>query len=193
MKKIVLATQNEHKIQEIAPPLEALGFEVLSLAEFEEYEAPNETGKTFWENARLKARALRKHTSSAILADDSGLEVEALQQAPGVHSKRFSDEGGDTANNRLLLKKMENKTNRRAVFRTVMVLMMEDGREVSFDGTLAGYIHTAIEGDEGFGYDAIFIPVGHSETLATLGFAHKQRISHRKRCLDKVLAYLREE
>ncbi len=191
MKKIVLASQNEHKLQEISPPLESLGFEVLSLVDFEEYEAPRETGATFLENARLKARALRKHTSSMILADDSGLEVEALKKAPGVQSKRFSDEGDDHANNKLLLNKMADKTNRHAMFRTVMVLLLEDGKEVSFEGTLPGYIHTAAEGGEGFGYDTVFIPVGHSETLASLGFDHKQRISHRKRCLDKVIAYLR--
>ncbi len=193
MPRIVIATRNKHKVEEIAPPLESIGYEVDSLLDFDEHVDVCENGRTFLENARKKARAVRRITTSPILADDSGLEVEALDKGPGVHSKRFSSEGGDHANNRLLLERMANERNRSALFRTVMVLLMEDGREMTFEGTLPGYIHTAIEGDEGFGYDSVFIPVGHSQTLASLGADVKGRISHRKRCLDKVIAHLRDK
>lgn len=190
MKKIVLATSNEGKVEEIRPHLIQLGYEVYGLADFEISEAL-ETGKTMKDNAIIKARHAAKITNFMILADDSGLEVEALGGKPGVHSSRFTKAGDDTSNNQLLLEKMANQSNRRARFKTVMVLKDEEGLERVFEGTLDGYIHTTLEGEDGFGYDPLFIPVGHHETLASLGLGVKDRISHRKKCLNKVIEFLR--
>ncbi len=192
MKHIVLATQNANKIDEIAPHLEYLHYTVDTLADFAGDVVIKEKGSTLEENALLKARALRTHTSAMVLADDSGLEVDALGGKPGVMSKRFSNEGTDDANNRLLLEKMANERNRRATFKTVMALIEEDGSEHIFEGTLPGYIHTALEGEEGFGYDPLFIPVGYSKTLAALGMDVKNTISHRRKCLERVLQFLRK-
>lgn len=192
MKRIVVATRNEGKLNEIRPALTQLGYEVYSLLD---YDMPDieETGRTLRENALIKARTIRKVTDYSVLADDSGLEVEALKGAPGVHSKRFSDSARDHDNNELLLKKMANKENRAAAFKTIMVLITKDDKEYAFEGTLHGYIHTVMEGSEGFGYDSVFIPVGHSKTLATLGMKVKNEISHRRRALRQVVEFLRNE
>ncbi len=191
MKRIVIASQNEDKISEIRNPLTALGYEVYSLLDFDIPDI-EETGKTLRENARIKAHAVRKITEYTVLSDDSGLEVDALHGAPGVHSKRFSDSTMDEDNNELLLKKMEDKEQRSATFKTVMVLLFNDEREYSFEGSLHGYIHTRQEGEHGFGYDSVFIPVGHSQTLATLGPETKDRISHRRRALREVVNFLKD-
>jgi XTP/dITP diphosphohydrolase len=191
MKKIVIASQNEDKISEIRTPLTALGYEVYSLLDFDVPDI-EETGATLKENARIKAHAVRKITEYTVLSDDSGLEVDALNGAPGVHSKRFSDSMQDADNNALLLKKMEDKDHRFATFKTVMVLLFKDDREYSFEGALHGYIHTTQEGEHGFGYDSVFIPVGHSQTLATLGPEVKEKISHRRRALREVIDFLKD-
>ena len=190
MKKIVLATSNQGKIEEIRPHLIKLGFEVYGLDDFNLSNA-KEIGKTMKENAVIKARHVSRVTNFMVLSDDSGLEVEALNGKPGVFSSRFSSKGDDLSNNQLLLKKMTNHTNRRARFKTVMVLKDETGKEHIFESVLDGYIHTALEGDGGFGYDPLFIPVGHHETLARLGFHVKDKISHRKKCLLKVIDHLK--
>ncbi len=190
MKKIVLATRNEGKIEEIRPHLASLGYEVFGLEDFD-VAVIEETGSTLKDNAIIKARHTQRVTNFMVLSDDSGLEVEALDGKPGVLSARFSTEGTDEANNRFLLRKMADKTNRSARFKTVMVLRDEEGYEHVFEGVLNGYIHTAMEGSEGFGYDPLFIPVGHTETLASLGLSVKNRISHRKKCLNKVIEFLK--
>lgn len=190
MKRIVVATKNQGKLNEIRPALNHLGFEVYSLLDFDMPDI-EETGRTLRENALLKARKVKKNVDGIVLADDSGLEVEALNGAPGVHSKRFSSSALDRDNNELLLKKMASKENRAAAFKTIMVLIMPDEREFSFEGTLHGYIHTVMEGEAGFGYDSVFIPVGHSKTLATLGMEVKNDISHRRRALRQVVEFLK--
>jgi XTP/dITP diphosphohydrolase len=191
MKKIVIASQNEDKVSEIRTPLTALGYEVYSLLDFDVPDI-EESGATLKENARIKAYAIRKLTEFTVLSDDSGLEGDALNGAPGVHSKRFSDSMMDHDNNALLLKKMEDKDHRSATFKTVMVLLFKDDREYSFEGELHGYIHTRQEGENGFGYDSVFIPIGHSQTLATLGHDVKQSISHRRRALREVINFLKD-
>ncbi len=190
MRKIVIASRNEGKIDEIRPYLVSIGYKVYSLSDFDS-EDVRETGATFRQNALIKARAARRVTNFMILAEDSGLEVDALNGKPGVYSARFSESGTDEANNVLLLKKMEDKINRRARFISVMVLKLEDDEEMVFTGSLDGYIHTVTEGDAGFGYDPLFIPVGHCDTLSTLGPDRKTRISHRRKALDAVLRYLK--
>ena len=189
-RTIVIASSNEGKIEEIKPSLLSHGFKVLTLRDFPHVPI-NEDGKTFRENAEKKARAVATLTKFPVIADDSGLEVDALSGAPGVHSKRFSHSGLDADNNARLLSLMENKTNRRACFKTIIVLKESSGDERIFEGRLDGYIHTVSEGDEGFGYDSVFIPVGYHETLAQLGSVHKQNMSHRQKALSRLSAYLK--
>ena len=192
MKHIVIATYNEGKLEEIKPSLLSFGYTVHSMGDFPHMKI-KEDGKTLKDNAIIKARAVSQITNFKVLADDSGLEVEALEGAPGVHSARFSSSGTDADNNARLLKLMEDKTNRRAWFKTVMVLKNEAGEERVFEGRLDGYIHTASEGLEGFGYDPVFIPAGHNQTLAQLGDAVKRSISHRQLALNRLTAHLRRE
>lgn len=191
MRKIAIASHNEGKIEEIKPRLSMLGYDVYTLKDFD-FKTIEETGKTFKKNALIKARALKKVTNFMVLADDSGLEVEALGGKPGVYSARYSSLGTDQANNEKLLKDMADITDRSAAFKTVMVVIDEQNQEYLFEADLHGYIHTAQEGEHGFGYDPIFIPVGHYDTLACLGPKIKQKISHRKKCLDKVLTFLED-
>ncbi len=189
MKKIALATHNQGKIEEIKPRLTLLGYDVFTLDDFD-VKPIEETGRTFKENALIKAKALRSVTNFMVLADDSGLEVDALNNRPGVYSSRYSALGTDQANNEKLLKDMSDVLDRSATFKTVMVVIDEANKNHVFEAALHGYIHTALEGLDGFGYDPLFIPVGHNETLASLGLSVKQQISHRKKCLDKVLRFL---
>ncbi len=191
MDQLVIATHNAHKLDEYRLLLEPLKIEVYSLADFHIDEI-KETGETFAHNARLKARAVKKHTDMLVLADDSGLEVEALHGLPGVHSKRYSAAATDQANNAKLLQAMSQATNRAARFVAVVCLIDEAGEEHLFEGELHGYIHTAEAGNGGFGYDPVFIPVGHTATLAELGMATKNKLSHRARVLRKVLHFLEQ-
>lgn len=189
MKKIAVATANLGKLQEYEKMLEPLGFEVFSLRDFQIDEI-EETGDTFLKNALIKAHALKRHTREMVIADDSGLEVAHLNNQPGVFSKRFSKEATDQANNALMLEKMQDAYHRDAKFVCVIVLIDKEGHMESFRGELHGYIHTALEGEEGFGYDPLFIPVGYTKTLAELGLSEKNKISHRFKALNKVIDYL---
>ncbi len=188
-RKAVIATENQGKLQEYEMLLEPLGFELFTMSDFDV--APIvETGNTFRDNALIKAKALRNVVGEMIIADDSGLEVDALGKKPGIHSKRFSDDATDESNNTLLLKRMENERDRRARFVTVIVLLDKDGSTRFFEGYLDGYIHTQREGDNGFGYDPLFIPAGYTKTLAELNTSEKNRISHRANALKKVVRFL---
>ena len=189
MRKIVIATHNEHKLREYQVMFEHLKFEVFSLNDFP-CDAIPETEETFFDNAKLKAKAVKNETDYMVLADDSGLIVEALDGLPGVHSKRFSETETDAANNEKLLDLMRNEYDRSARFVTAVCVIDEDGTTHRFEGELHGYIHTACVGEEGFGYDPLFIPVGYTKTLAELGMDVKNKISHRARCLQKVIDYL---
>ena len=188
-RKLFIATKNKGKIAEFEGLLLPLDFELFTL-----YDLPiddiEETMDSFEGNAKLKAKALRAFTKELILADDSGLKVDALDGKPGIHSKRFSKEGTDTANNQLLLKMMENELDRSATFVAVFCLYLPNGEMKIFRGECHGYIHTACEGTDGFGYDPLFIPVGYNHTLAELGSATKNKISHRRKALDKLLNFL---
>ncbi len=189
MEKIILATANKGKLKEYENLLKPLKYEVFSLFDFPDLTII-ESGTTFEENALLKAKTLRKRTSEMILADDSGLEVTALNNLPGVYSKRFSKEGTDEANNRKLLDVMQSKIDRSARFITVIVLLDKNNQEHYFKGILEGYIHTTLEGENGFGYDPLFIPAGYHQTLAELDLGVKNKISHRAKALKQVLEYL---
>ena len=194
--KIVFATNNKHKLEEIR---EILGgeFEILSLKDIGcDVDIP-ETGDTLEANARQKAEYVFERYGLDCFADDTGLEVEALNGAPGVHSARYA-EGTDhdsRANMAKLLREMEGKTNRKARFRTVISLIRRDadnprGREQRFEGIVEGHISTSPHGTEGFGYDPVFVPEGYDESFAQLGETVKNTISHRARAVKKLVAFL---
>lgn len=188
--KIVFATNNKHKLEEIKDIL-GKDFEIVSLAEIGCHEDIPETGLTLEENARQKSTYIVEHYNHDCFADDTGLEVDALKGEPGVHSARYA-EGTDhdsEANMRKLLSKMSNVKERTARFRTVISLII-NGVEHQFEGRVEGRIATEKHGKEGFGYDPIFIPEGYDKSFAELGEEVKNQISHRARAVKKLAEYL---
>lgn len=188
--KIVFATNNKHKLEEIKDIL-GKDFEIVSLAEIGCHEDIPETGLTLEENARQKSTYIVEHYNHDCFADDTGLEVDALNGEPGVHSARYA-EGTDhdsEANMRKLLSKMSNVKDRTARFRTVISLII-NGVEHQFEGRVEGRIATEKHGTEGFGYDPIFIPEGYDKSFAELGEEVKNQISHRARAVKKLAKYL---
>lgn len=188
--KIVFATNNKHKLEEIKDIL-GKDFEIVSLAEIGCHEDIPETGLTLEENARQKSTYIVEHYNHDCFADDTGLEVDALNGEPGVHSARYA-EGTDhdsEANMRKLLSKMSNVKERTARFRTVISLII-NGVEHQFEGRVEGHIATEKHGKEGFGYDPIFIPEGYDKSFAELGEEIKNQISHRARAVKKLAEYL---
>ncbi|MCC5844025.1 MAG: RdgB/HAM1 family non-canonical purine NTP pyrophosphatase [Verrucomicrobia bacterium] len=183
---ITLATNNLHKLQEFQ---DLLGTSLRSLRDVPGAPDVVEDGETFEANAVKKAQALADLTGDWTLADDSGLEVDALGGAPGVHSARFAGEhGNDAANNRLLLQKLEQTANRAARFVCVLALCHPKERPLIFRGECEGRIALTPSGSAGFGYDPLFIPQGRESSFATLGPDVKQAISHRARALELLLA-----
>jgi len=177
--RLVLATANRDKAREIADALS--GFELVPRPDH--VPEVDETADTLEGNARLKAEALCKATGEAAVADDTGLEVEALDGRPGVYSSRYSGPNATYADNvAKLLRELDGVDNRRARFRTVAFVRFPDGREVIADGVVDGRISTNARGDEGFGYDPLFIPDdGDGRTFAEMTLAEKQKVSHRGR------------
>ncbi|MBI1729928.1 RdgB/HAM1 family non-canonical purine NTP pyrophosphatase [Candidatus Acetothermia bacterium] len=183
--KILLGTKNPGKIKEIL----SFFFEVGSIEWLTFADCPfaevNEDGSTFQENALKKARQISHETGLAVLAEDSGLEVLVLKGAPGVRSARFAGEkSSDAQNIHKLLALLEHQKDRQAQFTCCAVLVASDGREWHSDGVLHGEIALEPKGTQGFGYDPIFIPSGHSKTLGELGQATKDLISHRRKALE---------
>lgn len=198
MKRIVFATNNQHKLQEIREILSP-GFEIVSLKEIGCHEDIPETGATLQENALQKARYVCERYHVSCFADDTGLEVEALGGAPGVHSARYA-EGTDhdsEANMTKLLHELEGKENRQARFRTVIALLekQEEGEESLhlFEGIVNGHIAIQRQGSEGFGYDPIFVPEGYQDSFAALGETIKNQISHRARAVKQLADYLKRD
>ena len=188
--RLIVATRNAHKTGEIRAMI-GERFEVLDATHFPECPPIEETGTTFLENARLKAEGISKLVSGWVLSDDSGLEVDALDGAPGVWSSSFGGEEGNHArNNQRLIDEMAGKSDRRARFRCTMVLAREGREQANFSGTVEGRIIASQRGAQGFGYDPLFIPDGYEETFAELGEYIKNTLSHRSRALAKVIAYL---
>lgn len=187
-KQIVIATNNAHKVEEIENALDFPGWQFKSLREAGLVSDPEETGTTFLENARIKARAAHRLAGCAVLADDSGLIVDALNGAPGVYSSRYSGEdGNDAANNAKLLRELEGveDAKRTARFATVLVFIDEDGAETVAEGFVEGRIGHELVGENGFGYDPLFLPdeKGGSITMAQLSQDQKNAISHRGNAL----------
>ncbi len=190
---LLLGTKNTHKIREITEILSDLSN--IRLLTFREcsFSEIAEDGQTFAENARKKAHQICAQTGLPVLAEDSGLEVDALGGAPGVHSARFAGPHNDSrANITKLLELLKDTEDRRARFRCVAVLVFPDGEEFLSEGVLEGQIAQAPRGSEGFGYDPVFIPQGYTQTLAELGPQIKNRISHRRRALEGLRVYITE-
>lgn len=188
MKKVVIATNNKHKVEEIRTALDFDGWEFLTLAECEPYPEPAEDADTFEGNARIKARAAHEATGLAALADDSGLAVDALDGAPGVFSARYAGvHGDDDANNAKLLSDLADVADekRTARFVCALVFVDEDGSETSACGTIEGRVAHRLSGEGGFGYDPLFLPdeFGGAKSLAEVTQVEKNAISHRGNAL----------
>lgn len=190
MKTLIIATHNTGKAAEINGLLEGK-FEVKSLKNLAYHDEIVEDGDSFQANALIKARTIYEKFGVPCFADDSGLEVDVLEGAPGIYSARFAGEpSDDTANNRLLLEKLQGKTNRGAQFRTVIAYIDEHGEEHFFSGIVRGKLRTALSGDRGFGYDPLFIPEGENRTFAQMSKEEKNQISHRGIAIKRLIAYL---
>ncbi len=184
--KIYIATQNPKKLKEIKAILNLPATEIASSLDVPGLSVVEETGVTFHENAILKAVNLARLTNRWALADDSGLEVEALNGAPGIHSARYAGEPVKySANNEKLLTALRGETNRKARFRCVLALSSPDGETRCVEGTCEGVITEAGRGRKGFGYDPLFQPDGFTQTFGEMDDAEKNRISHRGRALAK--------
>lgn len=188
---LVFATNNAHKLKEIQ---HAAGdkLQLLSLNDINCADDIPETGKTLEENALQKARFLFEKYGCNCFADDTGLEVEALQGEPGVYSARYAGEqknAGDNMN--LVLQKMRGAANRNAQFRTVVALIM-NGKEHLFEGIVKGSIRHEKSGGKGFGYDPIFQPAGYSITFAEMSMEDKNKISHRGKAVERLVEFLRQ-
>lgn len=189
MKKLVFATNNAHKTVEVRDIL-APNYEVLNLADIGcDVDIP-ETGDTFAENATLKSSYVVENYSIDCFADDSGLEVEALNNEPGIYSARYSGVKNDQVNLELLLQKMQGVANRKARFKTVISLM-QNGQNHLFEGVINGTIRHEPTGSNGFGYDPIFEPEGYTVTFAEMDLALKNKISHRALAMQQLIAFLK--
>ncbi len=188
-KTIVVASNNEHKIREIKEILS--NFVIKKASDVVEKFAVKETGESFCENAYLKAKALSKYTDEIVLADDSGLEVFALNGEPGIFSSRYSKEGTDEANLYKLLKNLKGKSDRRARFVCCMVAIV-NSEIVQKEGYVYGRIIDEVRGKNGFGYDPIFVPEGYNKTFAEMPADYKNKLSHRRDALEKIKQDLQE-
>jgi len=193
VKQVVVATKNAGKVKEMADALAELGVEVLDLNAFGDLAAPVEDGDTFAANAITKARHYCSLTGKPCLADDSGLEVDALHGEPGVYSARYAGEGAtDEANNAKLLAKLASidEPRRTARFRCVLAFVGPNGTTITTEGTCEGTILRQYRGQGGFGYDPIFYVPELGKTFAELSTEEKNSISHRGRALKKMVELL---
>ena len=195
MKNLIIASSNQHKIDEIRAVLPK-GWSLKGLKELGFTQEIPETGMTIEENSKIKARFLKEHfkdSNTIVIADDSGLEVSSLKGAPGVYSARYAGEPkNDEANNKKLLKELSHQSLRNARFVTIITLL-EGEKELIFDGEVKGTIAFEPRGTNGFGYDPLFIPQGYRSTFAELPNETKNTISHRANAVKKLLAYLINE
>ena len=191
MSKLIFATQNENKTEEIRAAL--IGqYEILNLNDLNFKGEIEETETTFAGNASLKSKFVFDSFHLNCFADDSGLEVSALNGAPGVLSARYAGTGDSEDNMALLLKNLEGKIDRSARFKTVISLL-KGAKNYYFEGEIIGTIRTKRAGKKGFGYDPIFQPDGYDVTFAEMGMEEKNKISHRAKALKKMIAFLKAE
>lgn len=187
--KLVFATNNRHKLEEVQQ-IASDTTEIVSLAEIDCHDDIPETADTLEGNALLKARYVKENFGFDCFADDTGLEVEALDNAPGVYSARYAGPGHDAeANMQKLLQNMQGVANRKARFRTVIALIL-DGKEHLFEGVVNGSISETKQGGSGFGYDPVFVPDGYTQSFAEMGNEVKNTISHRAEAVKKLSAFL---
>lgn len=191
MSKIVAATRNPHKLAEYRKLLAGRDLEILSLNDYPGYEEPEENGSSFAENAGLKALAAADYCDQPAFADDSGLEVEALNNAPGIYSSRYA--ANDQARIARILRELEGKENRRARFVCVIAVAFNGEIVGSFRGEVYGTIIREPRGTNGFGYDPVFVPDGFDQTFAELAPEEKNKISHRARAVKKVIEFVEDE
>lgn len=188
---ILFATANPNKVREVLELLDD-GINIVSLKEIGCYEDIPETQPTIEGNALQKARYVIDNYKVDCFAEDTGLEIEALNGEPGVYSARYAGEKRDSeANMALVLKKLEGKTNRKAHFKTVVALSI-NGEEFTFEGIAKGHIATSKSGMKGFGYDPIFIPEGYDISFAEMSQEEKNKISHRGKAIDKLKSFLNQ-
>jgi XTP/dITP diphosphohydrolase len=189
MRQLVFATNNAHKLEEVAAKMEER-IQLLSLSEINCNDDIAETGLTFRENASIKSKYIYNKYRLNCFGDDSGLEIDALNGEPGVYSARYAGaHGNHAANIAKVLVNMRLATNRKARFRTVISLVW-NGNEHFFEGTVEGSIRTAASGTAGFGYDPIFQPDGYNITFAEMSLAEKNKISHRAKAVAKMIDFL---
>ena len=189
-RRIILSTGNVHKINEIKDILKDMPFELVSKNDLG-YEGLDvvENGETLEENAFKKAKELHKLTKGIVIADDTGLYVDALNGEPGVFSSRYAGEGASYAdNNKLLLSRLKDLPieKRTAYFKTVMAVILEDGSSLTAEGICRGYIALEERGKRGFGYDPLFVPEGKDKTFSELSEEEKNKISHRANALKSL-------
>ena len=188
MNKLILATHNEHKAEEFKQILPQ--FRVQTLADLNYDEEITETASDLEGNSLLKADTIFRQYGHIVISDDSGLEVQALNGAPGVYSARYAGEQkDDQKNTEKLLHELKGITNRNAQFRTVITLMGSNDT-LQFEGIVEGAIVHEPKGDKGFGYDPVFIPNGYQKTFAELSSNEKNKISHRANAIEKLVAFI---
>ena len=190
MKKIIFATNNTHKLEEVRFALQGL-YEVKSLKEIGFNEDIPEPYETLEENALTKSKTIFNKFNADCFSDDTGLEVDALNGAPGVYSARYAGPNCTFEDNvKKMLEEMKGKENRNARFRTVVSLII-NGQEHYFEGIVKGRISETRSGNEGFGYDPIFIPDGYNTSFAQMSIGEKNKISHRGRAMAKLVEFLK--
>lgn len=193
MHQLIFASNNQHKIQEVSAILKPMGFNVIGLAQAGIHDEIPETADTIEGNALQKAKYIFEHYNFDCFADDTGLEVEALNNAPGVYSARYAGEHkNDDDNIRKLLAQMQEIENRNARFKTVIALIL-NGQKYFFEGIINGKITHQKKGSNGFGYDPVFIPNGFDRTFAEMATAEKNSISHRALAIKKMADFLSQK
>jgi XTP/dITP diphosphohydrolase len=186
MTTIILASHNQHKVDEIRKMLDPHAYRIQSLADIDFHDDIIEDGETMEENALIKARTIREIYNCSVIGEDSGLEVMALDNAPGVHTARYAGDDRDSISNmQKVLNQLERLKNRKARFKTVIAFIHED-QEYLLEGIVNGNIAFSMKGKKGFGYDPIFIPDGYDQTFAELGDTIKNSMSHRFNAVEKL-------
>lgn len=189
--ELIIASNNQHKIDEIKTILKDKFSAIYSLAEAGIVCDPEENGKTFLENALIKAHAVAQHTTLAVLADDTGLCVDALGGEPGVFSARYAEDGhDDKANRKKLLQKLQGATSRKAHFECAVVLRYPNGKTLCVSGRVEGKILAQEQGENGFGYDSLFFCTELGKTFAEASAQEKNSVSHRGRALQNLSTLL---
>lgn len=193
--EIWIATSNQGKLREFERLLADLKLQIKSTKDLPAFTAPPENGQSFLDNAKIKAKSVRSlKNNSWVIGEDSGLEVEALGGMPGIHSARYAGQNAKDMENCLRVIKMmtlKGAPTRKAAFKSTLFVISPEGEEFVFEGSLQGEIAKAMRGTEGFGYDSIFIPEGETKTIAELGLAVKNKLSHRAKAIEAMLAVLR--